>query len=99
MNSISSMALSGLNAASARLGVSAHNLANAQIEGFRRQQLAQSSVPGGGVATSIGSASQAGSSLIDDVVGAKMAAYEYKANVMVIKTQDRMLGSLLDLQA
>jgi flagellar hook protein FlgE len=99
MNNLSSIALSGLNAASARLGVSAHNIANAQTDGFRRQQLLQSSVPGGGVTTSIGSVSQPGSSLIDDVVGAKMAAYGFKANVLVLQTQDRMLGSLLDLQA
>lgn len=99
MNSISSIALSGLNAASARLGVSAHNIANAQTADFRRQQLSQSPVPGGGVTTTVGSASEVGSSWIDDVVGARMAAYEFKANALVIKTQDRMMGSLLDLQA
>jgi flagellar basal-body rod protein FlgC len=61
MNPILSTALSGLQAATKRVSVSANNVANAQTsrpasspEGvFRAQRVVARSVPGGGVATSV----------------------------------------------
>jgi flagellar basal body rod protein FlgC len=87
MSPIASIALSGLNAASNQLATAAHNIA---------QQTAQ---PEGGVIVSIGRAANAGDALAEDVVSQMSATYAFKANVLTLKTQDRMLGSMLDLTA
>ena len=60
------------------------------------QQTAQ---PEAGVVISIGQAAEAGDSLAEDAVTQMAATYAFKANVLTLKTQDRMLGSLLDLSA
>ena len=44
MNSISSIALSGLNAAQTSLNASAHNVANLATEGFKRQETVQTAI-------------------------------------------------------
>jgi flagellar hook protein FlgE len=99
MSPITSIALSGLNAASSQLGTAAHNIANAQTPGFRRQVVQQAAHPEGGVVVSIGQVAQTGEALAEDVVTQMVATYAFKANVLTLKTQDRMLGSLLDLTA
>ena len=99
MSSIASIALSGLNAASSRLGTAAHNIANAQTPGFRRQLVQQAAQPEGGVVVSIGHAAQTGDAFAEDVVAQMSATYAFKANVLTLKTQDRLLGNLLDVTA
>lgn len=99
MNNIGSIALSGLNAAQWNLNSAAHNIANLQTAGFRRQTTAQAALPEGGVSVSIGRAAEPGNALVEDIVGQKLAGYSFQANVMTLKTWDRMLGSLLDTQA
>jgi flagellar hook protein FlgE len=99
MSPIASTALSGLNAASNQLATAAHNIANAQTPGFRRQVVQQTTQPEGGVVFSIGQAANIGDALAQDVVSQMSATYAFKANVLTLKTQDRMLGSLLDLTA
>jgi flagellar hook protein FlgE len=100
MNSLASIALSGMNAASMRLTTAAHNIANAQTPGFRRQLVQQTAQPEGGVVASIGGlAATAGDALAEDVVAQMSATYAFKANVLTLKAQDRMLGSLLDVTA
>jgi flagellar hook protein FlgE len=99
MSSIASIALSGLNAASSQLATAGHNIANAQTPGFRRHLVQQTAQPEGGVIVSIGRAAEAGDALAEDVVTQMAATYAFKANVLTLKTQDRMLGSLLDMTA
>lgn len=99
MNSLPSIALSGLNAAWMGVSVSAHNIANAQTEGFHRQVLEQQTVEGGGVTVTLSQAPEAGEALIDDVVQQMAASYSFQANVLTLKTADRMMGSLLDILA
>ncbi|HET9976668.1 MAG TPA: flagellar basal body protein [Burkholderiaceae bacterium] len=99
MNNLASIALSGMTAASTRLATAAHNIANAQTPGFRRQLVQQTAQAEGGVAVSIGSATPFGDALIEDVVAQMSATYAFKANVLTLKAQDRMLGSLLDATA
>jgi flagellar hook protein FlgE len=99
MNSIASIALSGVNAASLGLASAAHNVANLQTPGFRRQLTLQQALPEGGVAVDIAQAPVAGDALAEDVVQQMSAAYSFKANLLTLQTHDRMLGSLLDLQA
>lgn len=99
MNSLNAIALSGMNAAMSRLGTSAHNIANDLTPDFRRQVVQQEALPEGGVVVSIGQAPEAGHDLARDIVEQKLASYSFKANLGVIRTQDEMLGSLLDLHA
>ncbi len=103
MNSAVSIALSGMNVAATRLNVSAHNIANVQTPEFKRQQVLQTTSPEGGVSATLDSSGNAGyapmASLAEDLVQQMQAAYEFKANLGVVKTQYEMLGQLLDLRA
>jgi len=65
MASISSIALSGMNAAQVALNSSAHNVANMNTAQFRRQEVTQTAQTDGGVSTSV---SIEGASLEKDVV-------------------------------
>jgi len=96
MNSISSIALSGLNAAQTSLNASAHNVANLATEGFKRQETVQTAQSGGGVTTSVREANTAGNALEQDVVTQLQAKSSFIANLAVFKTQDKMAGALLD---
>ena len=99
MRPITSIAQSGLQAAQARLNTSAHNVANGQTEGFKRQTVQASADEGGGVKVSISQAAQAGANLEQDVVNQMAAKQDFLANLKVIKTADQMMGSLLDERA
>jgi flagellar hook-associated protein FlgK len=99
MNSIASIALSGLQGAQWRVASAGHNIANALTPGFRRQVAAQQAVEGGGVATTIERAPVVGDALADDLVALKVGATLYKANLQVLRAHDRMLGTLLDVTA
>ena len=98
MNTIHT-ALSGMNAASLRLDTSAHNIANSMTPGFKRQSTLQEAAPGGGVRASVTQAEAEGTSLAEDLVTQIDASYQFKANLKVVQTQDRMLGALLDMRA
>ena len=95
---------SGLRAAQARLDTAAHNIANAQTPGFKRQLVQQTAVPdAGGVQTQLlreedGQTGQP-DHLAEDLIGQRQALYSFAANLKTIATEDRMLGSLLDVQA
>lgn len=103
MNSTLSIALSGLNAASTRLNVSAHNIANSQTNGFKRQQVEQAALAQGGVSVTVDSAEAAQTAplanVATDLVEQMMAAYEFKANLKVIQTEQDLLGQWLDARA
>jgi flagellar hook protein FlgE len=99
MNAISSIAVSGVHAASTRLDVAAHNIANAQTPGFQRQVVHQQSQETAGVLTSVGKSEEVGPDLAADLVEQMEASYTYKANLRTIQTQEQMVGSLLDVKA
>lgn len=99
MPALPSIARSGLQAAQARLGAAAHNIANMQTEGFKRETVSAQAAPQGGVVVSISQAAQAGSDLTQDVVDQMSAQNAFLANVQVLKTADQMVGSLLDARA
>ena len=89
-----------MNAALLGMGASAHNIANQQTPGFRRQQVALQSQAEGGVAATLVQAPQAeGDSLAEDLVQQKMASYSFKANVLSLRTGYEVLGTLLDMHA
>lgn len=108
MPTLSAIAQSGLQAAQARLDSAAHNVANAQTPGFKRQTVqaqAQFAAPtngdtaGRGVVVSLSQAGLAGGDLAQDMVDQVAARQSFVANVAVLKTSDKMLGSLLDTRA
>lgn len=96
MNSVASIALSGMTAAQQRLGATGHNLANLATEGFRRQTVQATPVPAGGVSTELRTAAEPGNDLAADMVGLLTAKHGFVANLQVFKTEDRVLGTLLD---
>lgn len=98
MNSTSSIALSGMNAAQSQLGVAAHNIANQSTLGFKRQTVEVATRPQGGVSTQLAQAPQAGNALETDVVGLMQAKHSFAANLAVFKTQDRMMGTMLNAE-
>ena len=99
MASISSIALSGMNAAQTQLNVSAHNVANLSTEGFRRQEAGQSEQTGGGVKTTVTRSPAEGASLEADMVSQLQAKNAFLANLAVFKTSNAMAGALLDKTA
>lgn len=99
MSPISSTALSGLNAASLQLQSSAHNIANTQTPGFRRQQVVQSAEPAGGVRAQLTQAAAPGEAMAEDIVNQMQASALYSANLQTLRVERDMLGSLLDVQA
>jgi flagellar hook-associated protein FlgK len=99
MTSLSSIALSGMNAAQTTLNSSAHNIANMNTTGFRRQEVVQTAQTDGGVSTTLTAASVDGPSLVTDVVAQLQAKNSFLANLAVFKTSDRIAGTLLDKSA
>jgi flagellar basal body rod protein FlgG len=96
MASVSSIALSGMQAAQASLNTAAHNVANVSTPAFRRQEVIQSTQQGGGVATSPGRSANEGSALEADMVAQLQAKNTFLANLAVFKTNNQMAGALLD---
>jgi flagellar basal body rod protein FlgG len=96
MTSISSIALSGMQAAQASLNSSAHNVANLTTPNFRREEVALSAQVGGGVNVSHQQSRVQGASLEADVVAQLQAKNAFLANLAVFKTSNQMAGALLD---
>lgn len=99
MSSLLSVASSGLQAAQARLNTSAHNVANGNTPGFTRKTVQAVAQPQGGVQVSLSRAATEGPNLTQDVVDQLSAKQAFAANLAVLKTADRVMGSLLDTRA
>lgn len=100
MPSLGSIAASGLGAAQLRLDSAAHNVANVNTGSFRRQEVVQTEAPGGaGVQASLRKADTPGVALEQEAVDQMAATYAFKANLQTLRTQDRMMGALLDVKA
>ncbi|MES2089953.1 MAG: flagellar basal body rod protein [Pseudomonadota bacterium] len=99
MNSVSSIALSGISAARQHLDAAAHNIANGQTQGFRRQEITQRELPDGGVTTSVEQAQSIGQGIDTDIVEQMSASYSFDANMHTIRTQQDMMGTLLNMTA
>ena len=96
MSSISSIALSGMNAAQTQLDAAAGNVANAQTEGYRRREVQQSPQADGGVSASVVSTQEQGPSLETDLVNQLQAKNAFLANLAVFKTGNAMAGAQLN---
>ena len=99
MVNLSSIALSGMQAAQSQLQASASNVANLSTPGYRRQEVQQASQRGGGVQTKITRSDIEGPALEADVVNQLQAKNSFLANLAVFKTGNKMAGALLDEKA
>ena len=99
MNSINSIATSGLAAAMLNQSVSAHNVANVMTPEFRRQRVIQETQQGGGVSATVVQSDESGNELAADTMRQAMSFYTFKANLRVVQTEHEMLGTLLDVKA
>ena len=99
MTTIPRIALTGLNASLAQLGSAAHNVADANTQGFHRQEVDLATDTSGGVAFTTTQAPIAGSSLERDVVSQLMAKNAFMANLAVFRTADDMTGTLLSIHS
>ena len=103
------VALSGMQAAQAQLLVGADNIANLATPGFKASRVNLVEAPGGGVqiagitkdtaSGSLGADGQESSNvdLASELVGLSQARTFYTANALVVRTADRMTGTLLDI--
>lgn len=102
-------ALSGIQAASARLSASANNIANSDTPGYQRQQVTTTSgVYGVEVAVEridslvqpdgqkTGESSDI--SLASELIDMKLAQVLYDANVNTLRVEENALGRILNLQ-
>jgi flagellar hook protein FlgE len=100
MKAIEDIARSGIAAAQTRLRVAAGNVANASTDGFQRQAVQNVTVEGGGVvARVVPQAVQPAIPLVQDLLAAKTARYEFQANLKMVKTSFGLIGSLFDDKA
>ena len=92
--SISSIGASGMQAAQMRLDASANNVANANTPNYRRQVVSQeAAADAAGVRATMQREQTA------EAVEQMAATYAFKANLQTVRTQDQMMGSLLDVKA
>jgi flagellar hook protein FlgE len=99
--SISSIGASGMQAAQMRLDASANNVANANTPNYRRQVVAQeAAADAAGVRATVQRQKEAENVALEKEAVEQIAAtYAFKANLQVVKAQDQMMGSLLDVKA
>jgi len=99
MTPVSSIALSGMGAAQASMGSSAHNIANLGTQEFRRDEVRQRTAAAGGVSTTVTQAAPPGNDLEQDVVSQLSARNAFLANLAVFRTSNEMASTLLRLRA
>jgi len=109
-----SLALSGIQAGGRILGASAHNIANAQTENFKRTQTTLEESSAGGVIVSLSQDNRPGPQLPtgddpfafrqgsnvdlgEEIIHTLEATNIIETNLASIRTQDKVLGSLLDI--
>jgi len=107
-------ALSGIQAGSRLLGVSAHNVANAQTENFKRTRAILQESSAGGVIVTLEMDNRPGSKLPtgdasftfregsnveleEEFIHTLEATHLIEANLASVRTQDKVLGFLLDI--
>lgn len=94
------IALSGMQSASTRVAVSAHNVANLLTEGFRPQRVEQTSQASGGSRASVATAPTPEPVSLDrEIVDQITAKTQFKASARVLAAGLEMRGSLLDILA
>jgi len=98
-------AISGIRVSLARQDSTAHNIANMSTPGFEQMNTQQAEMSTGGVRvtgttrTPNPDPTTSGTDLAQQMVNMDINKTELTANIKVIKTQDKMIGDLIDLIA
>lgn len=97
---IMATALSGWSTENKRVAVAANNVANANTEGFVPSRVDGVERPEGGVDGVVRPSGTAvtGTDLAEEMVTLRIAENSAKADLIVMKTADRMTESLLDIK-
>jgi flagellar hook protein FlgE len=90
---------SGIIAAGLRMDVSAHNTANLNTDGARAQRVRQSELPDQGGTRAEVVQTDSPPELVEETVEQMTTAHYLKANAKALRTQDEMLGTMIDLIA
>lgn len=99
MSAISSISLSGMNAAQSALSAAASNIAALGTGGHRRQQVEQASVEPAGVNATLVSSEVPADAIVTDLTDMLQAKHAFLANLAVFKTGSQMAGTLLNALA
>ena len=99
MQPVSTIALSGMTAATVNLGAAGHNLANLGTTGFRRQIASSETLPTVGVKSRLDRAVGPGNAMETDLVGLLSTKHSFLVNLAVFRTSDTMSRTLLDTVA
>ena len=99
MSNILAIAGSGMRAAQQGVQVAAHNVANLPTPDAQRLQLQRSTAAEGGVQTSLATTVEDPAAPLVDLLAARTEVLAFKANAMVLRRADEMLGSLFDDRA
>lgn len=99
MSSLSSISLSGMNAAQAALSASAQNIASAVVPGAPRAETQSMEMPGGGVQTMTTTAAAVQDALANDMIRQLQARNAFLANLVMFRRGDAVAGALLSLRA
>lgn len=95
---ITSIALSGLRAASQELRTAGNNIANSTTPGYTAKEVTRTSLENGGVTTDVVDTNRE-VSLEEEVVQADIATYGFKANLKILEKQRELDKALFDIQA
>ena len=112
MNSISSIAASGMRYADTSLSACASNTANLQSDGYKARVVSGRTLAGGGVEASVRIDSSPGVTSVNpttgestegsnvdleaSIIGGKAATFMYAANAAVLSAAEAATGTLLD---
>ncbi len=98
VSSVYNLAASGLSAAVVRQNAAARNSANLLAEDSRRLIVSQSDLRSGGV-TAEAQPSGETADPVADAVDRLVSLYTFKANVVSLRTADKMVGTILNVRA
>ena len=109
MNSVSSIALSAMRVATASLAQSAQNVANVNTPGYEPDSVEAVDQAGGGVTSALRAPAPTFDRSQDEVLGSNTdmisetvtqlgASQQFKASIALLKTDQDMTQSLLDLK-
>jgi len=91
--------ITGIHAATARMAVSAHNVANLNTPDFKASRIRQHGRPEPlGTEVTLEKTEQA-PSLTEETVEQLSATSSFKANTVALRTQDEMVGTVIDMMA
>ncbi len=87
-----------MEAAVVRQNAAARNSASLLVEDSGRLRVAQNALPSGGVKAEF-QLSEETADPIEDALDRLVSVYTFKANVLSLRTADKMVGTVLDLKA